>query len=114
LDEEGDAVKLREFAGAIIRANEVFVFVDWGPGEEDCTWLSVSKNQAREITSDAKDEDRKNEDGTPAGPAEEIDAEWQGQDLYIGGASAVLGEDDDEEEPDEDEPEEDEPEAGSP
>ena len=97
-------MRSREFAGAIIQAEEVFVFVDWGPGPEDCTWLSVSKNQAREITADAKDEDRKNEDGTPAGPAEEIDAEWVGKDLYIGGSAL----DDEEEEDEEDEEDADE------
>jgi hypothetical protein len=85
-----------EFSGAVIRATAIFVFVEYGEGPEDYLWLQISKNDARLITADAKEE---KEDGHAT---EDIDAEMRGTELYVGGAAL----DDDEEEPDEPEEEE--------
>lgn len=86
-----------EFAGAIIRADQVFVFVDYGDGDEDYFWLPVSKNDARLLRKDASDPDRES-------PCESIDAQWEGRDLYVGGDA--LRDPDPDPEPEEEEEEE--------
>ena len=74
-------MKLRQFQGAILAATDIYVFVEFGPGPEDYIWLPVSKNAAKLITAEAKDPERED------GDAKEIDAEWDGKDLHVGGAS---------------------------
>ena len=82
-----------EFAGAVNRASKVFVLVSYGDGEDDWLWLEVSKNNARHITASAKDESR----DAPG----DIDAEFEGKDLCVGGG--VLGDEPEEEEEEEEE-----------
>ena len=72
------------YAGCIIRASQVFVFVNYGEGDTEYMWLPISKNDARLITADAKEEG-----------AAEIDAEMRGTELYVGGAALNEANEDD-------------------
>lgn len=95
--------KPRELAGAINRAKTVFVYVAYGDDENAFCWLRVSKEQAREIVDDAKDED-----------IETICADEQKGDLYIGDVDFDDDEEDEEEDPEEPEVEREEEEPNLP
>ena len=81
------------YAGCIIRASQVFVFVNYGEGDTEYMWLPISKNDARLITADAKEEG-----------AAEIDAEMRGTELFVGGAALDEANEDDDDagDPDDD------------